>query len=59
MESNCKCGHHKTVPICIILIGLAFLLGRLNILTSEAVAMIWPVLIIVIGVTKLMKCKCC
>ena len=56
---NCACGHHKIVPVCLILIGLAFLLLQLNILTASAVAIIWPILLIVIGVKKLMKCKCC
>lgn len=55
----CACPHHKMVPWCIILIGLTFLLGQMNILTMEAVGLIWPVLLIIIGVTKLVKCKCC
>jgi hypothetical protein len=55
----CKCTHHKIVPACIILIGLAFLLAQWNILTSEAVAVIWPILLIVIGGVKMAKCKCC
>ena len=55
----CKCNHHKLVPACIALIGLVFLLGQWDILTASAVALIWPILLIVIGVTKLMKCKCC
>lgn len=59
MENNCKCTHHKVVPLCIALIGLAFLLLQLNILTSYAVGVVWPVLLIVIGVTKMIKCKCC
>ena len=62
MENNmCKCPHHKIVPILIILIGLTFLLGVLNILTSSFVDLAWPVLLILIGMQKLMagKCKCC
>lgn len=59
MEGMCKCSHHKAVPMCIILIGLSFLLARLNILTEAAVAMIWPILLIIIGFTKIKKCKCC
>ncbi len=55
----CKCTHHKVVPTCIILIGLAFLLLQLNILTVYAVGIVWPILLIVIGVTKMVKCKCC
>jgi len=55
----CKCAHHKAVPVCIILIGLAFLLQTLNMMSAGAVAVIWPVLLIVIGAVKMMKCKCC
>ena len=59
----CKCVHHKVTPILIILIGLTFLLGALNILSMWAVSIIWPVLLIIAGVKKLaMKsgmCKCC
>ena len=55
----CKCKHHKLVPLCIALIGLVLLLGQLNILTAGAVGIIWPVLLIVIGVVKMVKCKCC
>jgi len=55
----CKCTHHKIIPLCIALIGLAFLLAQINVLTAGAVAVIWPLLLIVIGVTKMVKCKCC
>jgi hypothetical protein len=56
---GCKCPHHKVTPVAIILIGLAFLLGDWNILTMGAVALIWPVLLIIIGLVKLGGCKCC
>jgi hypothetical protein len=57
----CKCYHHKVIPVSIILIGVAFLLETLGILTDFALNMIWPVLLIVIGGTKLgaRVCKCC
>jgi hypothetical protein len=59
----CKCSHHKVVPVCIALIGLVFLLGALNILSPMMVAILWPVLVIVAGLTKLSgkmgMCKCC
>ena len=60
-EKSCRCTHHKVVPISIILIGIVFLLGTLQILTPMAVAIIWPILLIIIGVVKLggKKCKCC
>jgi|GEM_PF-1052090 len=59
----CKCPHHSVVPLCIALIGLVFLLGALGVLTSGVVAIIWPVLLLVAGLTKLSSkrgmCKCC
>ena len=60
---NCKCPHHKMVPVLVILLGLTFLLGNWEVLTPGAVNFIWPVIIILIGAMKLtsqMKmCKCC
>lgn len=59
----CKCTHHKMVPMLIILLGVVFLLGNLQVLTPAAVNVIWPVIIILVGAMKLtsqMKmCKCC
>jgi len=55
----CQCTHHKIIPACIALIGLVFLLGQMNILTVGAVNIIWPLLLVVIGVKKMMKCSCC
>ncbi len=57
----CKCMHHSVMPVMIILIGLTFLLGALNILTPFAVSVIWPSLLIILGIKKIfMKmCKCC
>jgi len=58
-KKMCKCTHHKIVPGCIALIGLVFLLGQMNVLTAGAVSLIWPIILIVIGVSKMMSCKCC
>jgi hypothetical protein len=57
----CNCAHHKVVPFSIILIGLVFLLGAFQVLSAMAVSVIWPILVIVIGVVKLKgrKCACC
>jgi len=63
MENMCKCNHHKTFPVLMILFGLTFLLGNWEILTPGAVNVIWPVLIMVAGFMKLGDkigmCKCC
>ena len=57
----CSCGHHKVVPIAVLLVGVAFLLEALGVLTADAVGIIWPILVIVGGGMMLMrgKCKCC
>lgn len=57
----CPCPHHKVKPVCILLIGLAFLFAKLGWLPMETVSWIWPILLVVIGGTKLFsgKCKCC
>ena len=49
------------VLILLVLFGLAFLLETLNVLTSDAVSVIWPILVIVAGGSKLGegRCKCC
>ena len=61
MKNMCPCPHHKVVPVAIVLVGVTFLLGNWNILTWNAVNTIWPILVIVGGLTKLTsnKCKCC
>ena len=64
MKKNvCKCPHHKVTPILIILLGVLFLLGALNILTSSFVMIVWPIILIALGAQKLAEktgmCKCC
>lgn len=58
---GCNCPHHKAIPVFIILIAVTFLAGEWGMLSAASVAMIWPVLLGAIGVTKLMKgkCSCC
>jgi hypothetical protein len=56
----CRCGHHKLVPILIALIGLAFLLQALGVLSASFVGLAWPVGLILIGGAKLKGggCRC-
>jgi hypothetical protein len=60
-KMTCNCVHHKIVPWCIVLIGLAALLGQLGWLSVMTVGVVWPVLLIVIGLVKVFsqKCGCC
>ncbi len=59
----CKCPHHKVMPVLVVLFGLTFLLGTLDILTSGFVNIAWPVLVIAAGLMKWVEksgmCKCC
>ena len=54
---DCSCKHHFVTPISIILIGLAFLAGKIGWLNMDIVDLAWPFLLIVIGVGKF--CSCC
>jgi hypothetical protein len=58
---HCSCPHHKMVPIFIVLIGLAFLLNALGVLSDRLTALAWPTLLMLIGLQKLFGgcCKCC
>ncbi|MBI4137961.1 MAG: hypothetical protein HY472_01790 [Candidatus Sungbacteria bacterium] len=60
-KMTCGCTHHKVVPWAIILIGLTFLLGAFDVLTQQAVNVVWPILLIIAGGTKLAQhtCACC
>ncbi len=48
-------------PILLLLLGLDFLLGTLNVFTNDFVQLTWPILLILIAVAMMMKekCKCC
>ena len=63
MENNnapkCGCVCHKAGGVLILLIGLDFLLGNLGVLSQRIVGIAWPVLVMIFGLKKLCKCKCC
>jgi uncharacterized membrane protein len=61
MGQKCSCMHHKMVPMYIILIGLIFLLNGLGILSGIATGILWPIVLILIGLQKIVgrKCPCC
>lgn len=60
-EHKCSCMHHKMVSIFIVLLGLSFLLKALGVFSAGTNDIIWPVLVILIGLQKMMggKCRCC
>ncbi len=58
---GCACPCHKSVGVLIILFGLTFLLGAFDIISARMVSLIWPTLIVLVGLKKTMTgmCKCC
>lgn len=58
---GCRCPHHFGLAVLVILLGLAFLLQAAGVLTATTVGYIWPSLIILAGVYKLLVgiCSCC
>ena len=59
MGKTCSCSHHKVFPILVILFGLDFLLAAVGVLTWDFVNITWPILLIIAGCMKLVKCDCC
>jgi len=59
-NNNCKCMHHKVVPAAVLLIALIFLLKPLGVVSASFVDMVWPILLGLAMVMKLMAgtCKC-
>ena len=57
--TQCKC--HKVGPLLIVLIGVTFLLGALGYVSASMVAIVWPILLIILGLKKMCggMCKCC
>jgi hypothetical protein len=58
---GCRCSHHQAVPILITLMAILFLLGAQGGVSQYAVNNIWPMLLGLIGVVKLLgnDCRCC
>jgi len=58
----CRCPHHKLIPMVIFIIGLLFFLNAVNlVITTSVLNMLWPVALMIGGLTKMMssRCKCC
>lgn len=57
----CRCPHHSMIPLAVVAFGAVFLLGTMNVLTTAAVNILWPIIVIIAGLTKLMgkRCSCC
>ena len=57
----CGCPHHKMIPMIIFVIGLLFFLNAVDVVTTNALNILWPIAVMIGGLTKMMgyKCKCC
>ena len=60
-KNTCDCSHHKIVPALVVVFGLVFLLGTLEVLAVRTVDIAWPIIVILVGLNMLFsgKCKCC
>lgn len=61
MGQSCPCPHHKMVPVYVVLLGVLFLLNAFDVVTAGVTAMVWPIIIIAIGLQKIFqsRCSCC
>ncbi|HAZ14131.1 MAG: hypothetical protein A2X86_02805 [Bdellovibrionales bacterium GWA2_49_15] len=59
--STCCCPCHKMNGILVTLLGLAFLLGNLEVISAKVLGISWPVLVILLGLKNICSdmCKCC
>ena len=60
-DEKCCCPCHKMFGIFTILFGLNFLLGAFEVISAHIVSIVWPIIVILAGATKLCssKCTCC
>ncbi|MCX6741542.1 MAG: DUF5668 domain-containing protein [Candidatus Parcubacteria bacterium] len=61
VEKKGCCPCQTMTPLFIVLIGLVFLARAFGYLSVGAVDIIWPILVILIGLKELTRgmCKCC
>ncbi len=60
-KMKCSCFHHKIVPALIIFIGALFLLNAIELLPENLLNILWPLMLILVGITKIFSgnCGCC
>lgn len=58
---GCGCMHHKIIPMLVVVFGALFLFEAYGSVNPDTVAIVWPILVILAGLTKLFRgmCKCC
>ena len=60
-EGKCTCPCRSMIGVLIALIGLTFLLEAFNVLSPRTVEIVWPILVILVGLKKAFggMCKWC
>jgi len=60
-KNICAHDHHSIIPVLVILFATSFLLQYQGVLAPHSVEIIWPILVGIGGMVKLVedKCKCC
>lgn len=58
---RCSCPPGKLVPVLVVLFGLGFLLQALDVLSTDFMAIAWPILVILAGLITMYEkmCKNC
>ena len=59
---SCKCPCHKVMGILVSFIGVLFLLRHFAVIDQDTLAVMWPILLILVGLNKAYgkgMCKCC
>lgn len=57
MRTNSSGGLRHLIPILIILLAVSFLLQSMNMLSAPVVAVVWPILLGLIGLVKLEEAR--
>ncbi len=58
---KCGCVHHKIVPALLVVFGSLFLLNNYGALADSTLMVMWPLVVIIAGVSKMFSgaCSCC
>ena len=57
----CSCMHHKFVPLLVIIFATLFLLQAMAVVDAGTTAVVWPLIVGLAGLMKLVQgsCGCC
>ncbi len=61
-EKKCGCFCHQFNGYLVAALGLSFLLGHMEVISQKMAGIIWPIIVILLGVKNSIgkgKCNCC